>query len=63
MKYDIHYDKLETHNGTGEYFDYKFDIVKKDEEQNVFMIDSTLQVKHDMTNDMKVNVNFLVNFS
>lgn len=58
VEYDIYYDKMETFNGTCEFFEYKFDVVKKDEKQNIFTVDSTLQIKQDITNDIRVRQMF-----
>lgn len=50
----FHYDKVEMHNGTDQYFDYKLNVAKVDGQENAFLVDSTTEVKQDLDNDYKV---------
>lgn len=52
--YDIHYDRLEVYKDTGEFFEHKINNVKKDETANIFIIDATIWIKQDISNDWKV---------
>lgn len=54
MEYDIHYDQIESYNGTDQYYKYKLDMVKKDENKNIFTVDSTIELLQDLNDDWKV---------
>lgn len=54
MEYNIHYDQIESYNGTDQYYKYKLDMVKKDENKNIFTVDSTIELLQDLNDDWKV---------
>lgn len=48
------YDRLETVNGTGEYFNYALDISKKEDSDTVFMVQADIEQLIDLDDDWKV---------
>lgn len=64
VQYDFHYDKTEPHEKNGEVFDYKVNVVKKDEKENVFTVDGTLNLKKEFDNSHTVlQIEFLAKFN
>lgn len=52
----MHFDRMESYNGTDIYYHYnKFEIVKVDGEENIFKVDVSLDLKQDLDNNWMVN--------
>lgn len=49
------YDRIETVNGSGEYFKYDFDVKPQEGSQSVFIIQANIEQLIDLDNEWKVS--------
>lgn len=59
MQLAYHYDRLDTVNGSGEYFNYALDISKQDASDTVFVVQADIEQLVDLDDEWKA---FLFNY-